>query len=363
MPQTPDEAAAEKLRYEKIAQYTKWHHFVPQFYLRHFKAAVGGDRLYMYRAGSKPALVPVRDIAASKNLYTFETNDGSGKTRVFEGIFSEHEGMVAPVLDNIIASQALPSDEQDRSHLAAFVSLLHVRGPSFTDWLKNMEIEHLKLLQRVKAEEQPPESLRKEFEEAGITFTSDEEFEEMREFMRDPSRYTVEMRGGEGHYFKQAMELSKDLYAILMTKKSWHLLCAPAARHFVTSDNPVVIHEPHDCPPEVAGGFAYGTVLLTISPQLCLAFRTVPLITEKVDLNRQDVDHINRSIASAARRQVYGHLESRDIAKMCDEQLIGDESRVAIRRLAKYAPYYMVTGRPRLKEAEGIRVLSKSHRL
>ncbi|MFA4936814.1 MAG: DUF4238 domain-containing protein [Patescibacteria group bacterium] len=342
-----------KEKYEKIAQNTKRHHWVPQFYLKFFAANEGGDQIYMYQSGNNPLLVGIANIATSKDLYTFEEKDTGQKTRVMEGVFAEHEGAVATVLAEVIRSGNLPTTERERSDIAAFVSLLRVRGPSFNEWLQNMEIEHIKLFQQIQTEH--ADSLREEFKKVGVTFSSDEEFEEMRKFMHDPKNYSIKMSGGEGHYFKQAMDLSKDFYQILMSKKSWHLLIAPHNRHFITSDNPVVIQEPVDCPPHVAGGVLNGTVLLTIAPKFCLAFRRMPLNSQNILLTRENVNHINRSIASVARRQIYSHLNSKDWAILCNEYLTGNESKVTIKRLAPFAPYYMAQSVPQLKEADGLK--------
>lgn len=349
---TPEEKTQLKIKYERIAQNTKRHHWVPQFYFKYFAASKGGKQFYMYQAGSDPLLVGVADVAVSEEFYTFEENDGNTKTRIFEGIFSEHEDLVANVLNNVIETGRLPDTKEARSHIAAFVSMLRVRGPSFMDWLKNMDIEHIKLFNQTLAEH--PDSLREKLEESGTVFSSEEEFEEMRNFMLDPENYEIKMEKGEAYYFKQAMELSKELYTVLMVEKSWHLLVAPDKRHFITSDNPVFIQEPHGCPPDIAGGFLNGTVLLTISPKLCLAFRRIPLKNQKILLNREDVDNINRSIASSARRQLYSHTNSKDLMALCGQLLVGNESRVKITRLASFAPYYMSRGIPQYKESRSL---------
>ncbi len=349
----PADFIKEKKRYEKIAQNSKNHHWVPQFYLKHFAATGSDEQLYMYQSGINPLLVGIANIAASKDLYTFRESEDGKKTRVMEGIFSEHEGTIAPVLTEIIKSENLPTIEKDISDVAVFVSLLRVRGPSFNEWLRNMDVEHLKLLQKIQAEH--PDSLRKSFEKIGVIFSSDKEFDEKRKFMLDPNNYSIEMKGGEEHYFKQAMELSKDIYNILMREKSWHLLVAPSNRHFITSDNPVIIQEPDDCPPQFAGGILNGTVLLTISPKLCLAFRRVPLSNQNIMLDREDVNGINRSIASVGRRQLYSHLNSKDLAILCNEHLVGNESRVSIKRLAPFAPYYTAQSISQFKEVDGLK--------
>lgn len=356
MKSNPEEVEALKLKYEKIAANTKRHHWVPQFYLGYFSSLPEGEQVYMYQPPNDPLLTNVANIAASKDLYTFEQVDGS-RTRVMEGIFSEHEGEVKQVLDRVLREETLPVQEEDRGHIAAFVSILKTRGPSFRDWLRNMQVEHEKLNTQLLASNS--EHLRQKFARAGITFATDEEFEEMRKFMADPSRYTITVKGGEEFYFKRAMELSREMYEIFMTEKSWHLLVAPDRRHFVTSDNPVVIQEIEECPWELAGGVLNGTVLLAISPKLCLALRRIPLMQEKVLLTREDVDHINRSIVMAARRQVYGHVLSKDIQHLCEESLTGDASSVQIRQVAKFAPYYMTENAPQQKEAKGIRKYSR----
>lgn len=339
-----------KEKYEKIAGDTRRHHWVPQMHLRSFSPENEEGRVYMYEAGKNPVLVSVADVAVSRDLYTFREITEGKKTRVFEGIFSEHESEVARVLKKIKELETIPESEEDRSHLASFVSMLHVRGPSFSDWLRNMEAEYLELSLRVQASH--PESFREKLEKSGTTFASDQEFEDVLKYATDPDRPRVEMTGGEEQYFKQAMQISKDLYYVLMGQKSWHLLVAPQGRHFITSDHPVVIQEIEGCPPHLAGGFLNGTVLLTISPKLCLAFRRIPLKSEHVNLNRSDVNHINESIAKAGRRQIYSHVKSKDVASLCTRELTGDESRVTVEKIVDFAPYYKVTGRSNLKEVE-----------
>ncbi|MFA6429097.1 MAG: DUF4238 domain-containing protein [Patescibacteria group bacterium] len=338
--------------YENIAKNSKNHHWVPEFYLKNFSIPGDDGFVFFYRKGEQSLRINVGNVATKNNLYTFRKDMG-GATRAMEGIFSEHEGKTAPILNRIIQEELLPVDDESRSELAVFVSMLRVRGPSFSEWLRNMEAEHIKLFQQIQAEH--PESLRENFEKAGISFSSDAEFEETRNFMLNPKNYNVEMEGGEEHYFKQAMELSKELYKILMTEKSWHLLVAPDKRHFVTSDNPVVIQELEDCPPHLAGGFLNGTVLLTISPKHCLAFRRAPLNNQKILLSREDVNNINKSIARSARRHLYSHLDSKDLMTLCNELLVGDESRVTIKRLARFAPYYMSQGIHQDKETGGLK--------
>lgn len=353
MPLTTEDAADIFVKYENIAKNTKRHHWVPEFYLQYFTAQEGEGQVYMYQKNSATQLTSVLNVAVKKDLYTFTKNEDGQKTRVMEGVFSEHEGFVGSVLSRVIKEGSLPDGEEDLSHIAAFVSVLRVRGPSFSRWLRNMDEKHHKLSQQLRAKHSP--SLRSDLESAGVTFSSDKEFEEMRSVLSDPEGYEISMQGGEGYYFEQAMKLGKELFKVLVTQKSWHLLIAPPKRHFITSDNPVVIQEPKDCPLHLAGGFQNGTVLLTISPHLCLAFRRIPLRHKNIVLSREDVDSINKSIARAAHRQLYSHVNSKDIASLCNEQIVGDESDVSIKQMAEFSPYYVFQGLPQYQEADGLR--------
>jgi len=337
--------------YENMAKHSKCHHWVPKFYLENFSIPGDDGFVFFYRRGEQPLRISTGAIAKQNDLYTFHKATG-GSTRAIEGMFSEHEGRTAHILDKILREESLPEDEESLSELAVFVSILRVRGPSFSEWLRNMDAEHIKLFQQTQAKH--PKSLKGNFEKAGIIFSTDEEFEETRKFLLNPENYNVEMKGGKEHYFKQAMDLSKEIYQILMVKKSWHLLIASGKRHFITSDNPVVIQELKDCPPHLAGGVLNGTVLLPLSPKICLAFRRFPLKKQNILLAKEDVININRSIVNAARRQVYGHLSSKDIMKLCNEQLVGNESRVKISRLTKFAPYYISQSITQYRETEGI---------
>lgn len=353
MQKLSNEAVKLKEKYEKMASETKRHHWVPQFYLKNFSISKSDERVYMYRPNVDPELVGTSSIAVSKDLYTFKEATGNKSTRVMEAIFSEHEDIVAPIIGKIIESESIPDDEEDRSNLAAFVSFLYVRGPSFNEWMRNMDAEHLKLIQRSLTEK--PEILRQKFNQVGVSFSSEKEFLEMLAFMRDPERYDIKMKGGEEHYFRRAVDIAKDIFGILVSNKSWHLLTSPHKRHFITSDNPVVIQELHDCPPHMASGLLNGTILLTISPRFCIAFRSMPLIDKVVNLNRKDVDQINKSVANSALRQLYAHLNSRDLRTICNEYLLDGASKVDVKRIVEYAPYYVFSGRRNLKESDGIR--------
>ena len=141
-----------------------------------------------------------------------------------------------------------------------------------------------------------------------------------------------------------------------MEHKSWHILIAPHNRqHFITSDNPVVIQEMEDCPTHLAGGHLYGTILLTISPKICLAFRSIPLLKQKIQLNKYDVEHINISIIKAAQRQVYSNINSNKIQVLCDKYLFGNQNKITTKKFASYAPIYAMKAPDQLNEAETLK--------
>lgn len=152
---------------------------------------------------------------------------------------------------------------------------------------------------------------------------------------------SIAIKGGKEHYFKQAMKLSEDIYRVFLTRKSWHLLVAEGKRHFVTSDNPVVIQRIKGVPLHVAEGFGFGTILLTISPNVCLVLRSIPLTQPVVAVSPTDVEQINQSIMRSARRQIYSHISSSTIQAACDRYLNGGESEVFVEEFGNNSPYVM----------------------
>jgi hypothetical protein len=295
----------------------------------------------MYRNGEKPIPVGIANIAAETNLYTFIDKRTGEKTKEIEDLFCQLEGNTAPILARIAAEKSLELTDEERRTLAEFVAFLIVRGPSYSDKLKNMEAELFKIHMKGIAEDS--DQLRAEFAKAGVVFGNDKEFEDARQAILDfDNHMKIEMRGGKAGLFKRAAKSAEHLLPYLYAK-SWHLLVATEGRVFVTSDNPVFLHKSSLLPPHLGSGYAHGTVFLTISPDTCLVLRNEPLDREVIRVASKWVDKLNRSILKATHRQVYANLESQDIRRAYDRFAAGVESQIKTIPI-KNTPYLFTKG-------------------
>ena len=134
------------------------------------------------------------------------------------------------------------------------------------------------------------------------------------------------------------MELTQILF-----NKHWHLLISNTSRVFITSDNPVAIQKVKGVPFQFNSGFMYGTVLLTLSPSLCLAIRYRPLIEKIIQINRAQVDSINKSIMLKSGNFIYSNISSGDIKNIYNSIPEGQDREVIIKKI-KNTPYIISTG-------------------
>lgn len=320
----------------------KKHHWVPRCYLRNFIVSPKIESVYMYQNNKETINVGIDNVAAQNNLYTFTDKTTGEKTKRVETMFGIIEGAASPVLEKIIRQQNLNLTANEKGALVQFTAFLITRGPSFSDWLKNMTAEHHKWEMKFLAEH--PDTMRERFNEAGIPFDNEEEFEKTRQALLDFDKHIkIEMKGGEGGLFKQAAEMAMDFAEMFSIGKSWHLLIVDCDRVFVTSDNPVVVQKTRNVHPHMASGYGYGTIFLTISPKICFVMRNQALLQEVIKVGRKEVDYINQSIIKNTHRQVYSNLKSRDIKRMRDKFLPGEASKVISTRI-RSTPYVVTEG-------------------
>lgn len=323
-------------------------HWVPQCYLRNFEISKDSEKVYVYERGKSTIPVGIKNVAAENNRYTFTHKETGEKSREVEDMFTLLEGAAAPALQKIAQEKTLQSlDGNEYGALLQFVAFLATRGPTFEQISRNLYKEAFKLEMETRA--QNPEILRKDFEKAGVTFGSEKEFEEARRSLLDLDKLNFQVTGGKGHFFKHAAETAEDITDIFLKEKGLFLLVSRDSRVFITSDNPVILQIPPDVPWHLAGGYKYGTILLTISPQVCLVFRSRPLNEEVIEVGAPQVDYINKSIMKRARRQIYSNLSSKNIKHRYDLTASGEDSKVSSHKM-KHTPYVFTQGPAKDKE-------------
>lgn len=317
------------------------HHYVPRCYLKNFAFDKKKSLVYAYQRKKTVIITNIKNIAAKKNLYIFLDKTTGKKTNMVEKMFAILEASACPVIRKILKSRRLSLDERERGSLSQFIAFLATRTISFDAWQRNMSIGMQKQLMVETARNK--NHLRVSFERAGIKFKNEQELEDMRQSILDfDKHFKVEFKGGEGYFFKVAAELAMELTQILFNKH-WHLLISNTPRIFVTSDNPVVIQKVKGVPFQFNSGFMYGTVLLTLSPSVCLLIRYKPLKGKIIQINRAQVDSINKSIMLKSGNFVYSNISSRDVKNAYDKIPEGQDREVITKKI-KNTPYIISTG-------------------
>lgn len=113
----------------KQSTQSKYHHFVPQFYLNYFTDSTG--YLYLYDKEKKEVRKSLpRNVFGKNRLNTITYPDGS-KGDWVEGMYSDIEGTVAPVLKKIADSEQQKTGitHMDKLYLSMFLSVQFWRLP------------------------------------------------------------------------------------------------------------------------------------------------------------------------------------------------------------------------------------------
>ena len=320
---------------------TEKHHYVPRCYLKNFTFDKKESLVYTYQRKKSIITTNIKNIAAKKNLYTFLDKTTGKKTKIVEEMFGMLEAAACPVIKKIVRTKELKLDEKEKGALAQFIAFLATRTLSFDAWQRNMSIGMQKQLMVETARNK--DHLKVSFERAGIKFKNEKELEDMRQSILDfDKHFRVELKGGEGHFFKVAAELAMELTQILFNKH-WHLLISNTSRVFITSDNPVAIQKVKGVPFQFNSGFMYGTVLLSLSPSLCLLIRYKPLKEKILQVGRTQVDSINKSVMLKSGNFVYSNISSKNIKNIYDDIPVGQDREVIIKKI-RNTPYIISTG-------------------
>ena len=102
------------------------HHFVPRFYLRAFQSEPGRIHLCNLKRSLTVENASLRDQCYKRKFY--------GTNNILEDQLAKLEGCIAPVLQSIIAKDAIPSFGSDNYlTLLAFVAMQALRTPTSAD--------------------------------------------------------------------------------------------------------------------------------------------------------------------------------------------------------------------------------------
>jgi hypothetical protein len=215
----------------------KRHHKIPEFYLRGFMCRRGGERLWMYeRGGAAPKAVSVKDATVEKGFYRVRTKTDHDPNTV-ENLLSLIESSAAPIHQRILSGH-YPIG-QEKADYSYFLATLFTRTSNSIEVTRKTMTELANLNKNLLAEN--PEAFR--------DFVTSYEQHSGKSLEID----TEELRTG----FREArIGINPDLNLVLsvldLASEVWHPLNAmqwTLIRNrgdlcFMSSDNPVCLHDP-----------------------------------------------------------------------------------------------------------------------
>jgi hypothetical protein len=270
-------------------------HWVPKVYLRAFCADPSEREQVHVRdlASGASFLTSIDNVAVKKHFYTLGRESETPSYAV-ESALAELESAVAPALENLRTSEALPTEPNATALLARFLATLHMRTRQGLQFIHGHREE-------VRSGSAAPETLVPEERARALLALDDEAMRER--FAR--SAVLVGARIGEK-----------------LLHMHWRLLRAQSG-YFVTSENPVFSFHRSE---ERWGLQTPGAhTLCPISPTLRLHMSNGPIIpgAGTFDLPASGVHGLNGLILFGANQFLYSHLPLEELAELLEERGVG----------------------------------------
>ena len=231
-----DTSLDEKPRKTLVTNQPRKHHYVPKFYLAGFTASGSKDD-YLYvldqtvpkQFRAKPA-----ELAHQQDFYIIETDDEQDRMAI-ENMFSEIEGLAAPVIKQIATTHCLPNIN-DQIKLLHFVSIMAMRVPSAISLLNQpVEIASKMLLRQIVQNRQVWDNIIAQAKAKGQKI-EDVSYEQMKEFIESDSYEITTGQNGKIH----SILLSIAIILPLLLHRTWSLLISKEKdANFICSDRPV----------------------------------------------------------------------------------------------------------------------------
>lgn len=285
-----------------MATRTKRQHFVPRFYLAHF--ADNNELVWTYDTleaavrSSKP-----EQTAVESNFYSPADNEGNYNDSL-ETWLSQVESDGAALYPRVLRGDPLEGNERQR--FAVFLASLFGRSPAMITAYAEMQGYSAQLLTQFSAADPKIfEAQMNDFDSHCGRTTSPNERNELREFIKDTSRYTMHINRKAG---LAAIGVT-DTVAPILHDMRWMVLDSPE-QHIITSDNPLV----RTCPPESFhpifgdGGFMNKRAEIYIplsSSKVLLSFWPTADTPNVCPIKKEQARHINRLQAHFCERYLF----------------------------------------------------------
>ncbi len=282
----------------------KQHHFVPRSYLERFRDVSFADRPVIWMADLDELQIrrtQPSSVAKRGHYYTVVDKEGKRSTEI-EETFAKIEGEAAPVLEKL-SGWEFELDHKERTDLFVFMSIQFLRVPARRNlWegfrRRTMEVAASQIMSR-------PGILENAAKERGEN-VEDTDFDEIRRYWRENrDDFEIKVNPQVSLQLLGGTELIARLYGDMAMCVVWTM-----DRAFITSDNPVIWHNPM-LPRNPMYGPGLGQkdiqVTMPISPSHTVLLRHDPMPADiqadakmVFDLNSRIQSHTNRFTFSSS---------------------------------------------------------------
>jgi hypothetical protein len=300
-----------------MTQRTKKQHIVPRFYLSKFCDSRGS--VWTYTAKTKPIAGKPKATAVETNFYTPVGDEGERFDEV-ESFLSEIESAVAPLWDSLSTGKMQSGEKRER--IALFLAAQYLRSPAVVGASAEM-MAHMvhHTTQVLTAYKEHFDRSMGDFEDESGERSSPEERGKMRQFLRNPDNYQVDVLRSAG------LPVLGSIGAIaqLFVNVKW-VVGRSKDQHLITSDSPVTrLSSPDSYHPIYGdGAFANKTVRVhfPLSPDRMLELTWQGEERERVvEIPKNQAREMNRVRAVQSERFLYGNQRDRGIQKLCEKWL------------------------------------------
>ncbi|MBI3365306.1 MAG: DUF4238 domain-containing protein, partial [Ignavibacteriae bacterium] len=241
-------------------------HYVPEFYLNEFASNSSHRRalsVWFYDLENpRPTQVATTRIAKIKNFYLL-VQDASVNTGLDDAL-KHFESEVAPVFRKLRVEEMSFGETKKRYIFGRFVCFLAFRTPQFRNHLnilfqnkmKTKLMDHYNKMGGTKALET---DLKNQLDQ-DIT---------VEEFIESFNKIRIQPKSNALQFF--LVESAKRMIPAFCGMK-WHFLRSDSDESFITSDAPVVMHNPENRDPSIRYGYLQKSIqiIFPVNRSLCL---------------------------------------------------------------------------------------------
>lgn len=280
-------------------------HVVSRFYLKGF----ADHREQLRRVllpGDRSHLSSINDASVIKDFYTVELSDGT-QTDLFERIFSEVE-YPASVALRAVRDGAWPLDEVQKSHLAGWIALQHLRAEAVRTSQAEMQAQMIRVLVGISGKQ----ALRQHIEAAEGVLLDDERLD--AEWADLTKRGGPTLEADVAEHMRTVVDLLPPTTQMLVSQQ-WSLGVYDKDM-LITCDHPVVL-VPHADHPKWSGvglataeGFA-----VPLARDLGLVIGASPDYPDLRFPGHPPLAHaMNAYVAANARKCIFHHPDDAQLA-------------------------------------------------